>query len=781
MPVVERTVFRINEPNVVFEAFDDEVVVIHLASGAYHSLRGTAAQVMQQLAAGASSSSDIASHLSELYDAPPTSIEQDLAGFLSGLADASIIVAARNGGTSATSQTIKSSGHRAPYQPPVMESFHDLEQLVLLDPVHDVSAAGWPKPREAADAELLLQRCRIAGPSIIFERFDTETVAMDMGTGTFHSLKGAAEAIFLLLRQEPTTWEIRDALTDHYGIAPTALESDLAAYLDELEGSRLIVREPIADAPPSRGLKLEPADPSAEYLRPAMESFQHTSMDSPSLHPSFHEAASDPFLRLPYVVRSNDLLYSSASKEIVVADRLQGNYLKLNGPASDVFRMLLDGSDIDTMARALQARYDAQPGSLRVPLMVLLAQLKMLGVVKPGSTPAVYQEAESDPRLPFHGFEVAAYADLVNSLQPFNPGAPEPVPARLTGVRRALQVLKEDFEEAGRVAGVEESFYCIGGRSIRILGTRGGHIADLTRAFQHLRVEHRRPDLTIHIWHGGIASRDPLLEMSLSQLHDHWQRHCGPRGEMLHLHTLPVSALYHPGPDALSVVDTEAGEGFYLCRTPDPLPSWEYGSPFRNIFHPWFASIGLQYTHAGAVGGPRGGVLLAGKGGSGKSTTAMLCAAAGMSYASDDYCLTDAETRQAFSLYNTAKLTGHDDLNRIPEARGHSFNRDGFEHGGTEKATYTLSDIWPGRLVTSLPLQAIVLPVVTGQAMSRLEPCSAGEAQLALTPSTVGQLHVAGNDDCDRLARLAMQLPAFRLHLGTELDRIPELLRQFTG
>ena len=266
-------------------------------------------------------------------------------------------------------------------------------------------------------------------------------------------------------------------------------------------------------------------------------------------------------------------------------------------------------------------------------------------------------------------------------LRPFNPNAPASPTLKLSGVRRAVQVLKEDFDEACDRASVDESHYNIGGRIVRICGVTGGQVTDLTRAFQHLRVTNRSPDLTIHIWGGSTQSRDPLLDMSLSRLYDYWQQNCGPRGEVLNLHSLPVSAFYHPGPDTLSVVDLESGEAFYLCRSNAPLPSWEYGSPFRNIFHPWFAAHGLQYTHAGAVSGPSGGVLLAGKGGSGKSTTAMLCAEAGMCYAADDYCLTDAATRQAFSLYNTAKLTGMDDLTRVPAARGHSFNSDGFEQG----------------------------------------------------------------------------------------------------
>jgi hypothetical protein len=80
--------------------------------------------------------------------------------------------------------------------------------LVLIDPVHDVGAAGWPNtapevleevlPEASQEYVLPRMRCRIAGPNVIFERFNSETVAMDLGTGAYHSLSGAAEDIFLL-------------------------------------------------------------------------------------------------------------------------------------------------------------------------------------------------------------------------------------------------------------------------------------------------------------------------------------------------------------------------------------------------------------------------------------------------------------------------------------------------------------------------------------------------------------------------------------------------------
>ena len=141
-------------------------------------------------------------------------------------------------------------------------------------------------------------------------------------------------------------------------------------------------------------------------------------------------------------------------------------------------------------------------------------------------------------------------------------------------------------------------------------------------------------------------------------------------------------------------------------------------------------------------------------------------------------CLVDPGDGFLSSLYSTAKLKGPEDLTRVPEVRGHSHNRDGFEQGGEGKGIFFVSDVWADRLTTGFPLRAILIPRVGAEQKSRLEPCSPGEALLALLPSTVAQLPAAGQADCDRLAQLASKLPAYVLHLGADLDQIPILVRK---
>jgi hypothetical protein len=224
------------------------------------------------------------------------------------------------------------------------------------------------------------------------------------------------------------------------------------------------------------------------------------------------------------------------------------------------------------------------------------------------------------------------------------------------------------------------------------------------------------------------------------------------------------------------VVDPASGHAWFLKRDLSPLPYWEIGSPFRYIFHAWFTARGIQFVHAGAVAACGVGALITAKGGSGKSTTTMLCAKAGMEFAGDDYCLVDPANNYLHSLYNSSKLKGPDDLTRVPDVVGLSQNPDSFEVGGAGKGIYFLPDVWPQRLSPGFPLRAILIPDVTGAEDSSLEPCSAADALLAMMPSTVAQLPAAGQGDCQRMAALVAGLPVYRLHLGSDVSQIPPLV-----
>jgi hypothetical protein len=69
----------------------------------------------------------------------------------------------------------------------------------------------------------------------------------------------------------------------------------------------------------------------------------------------------------------------------------------------------------------------------------------------------------------------------------------------------------------------------------------------------------------------------------------------------------------------LSVLDLDAGAGWFWAPDAARIVSWDWAAPFRTIFHWWLGSRGAFQVHGGAVGLPEAGVIVVGRGGSGKS------------------------------------------------------------------------------------------------------------------------------------------------------------------
>ena len=119
---------------------EGEVVAIHLGTGIYYSLRGTAAAIWQTLSEPVDAVR-LGAVLAARYAIAPAQAEQDAAAFLVRLQAEGLIRPATAGTVPAA---VPVSSPLLPYAAPALERFADLQDLLLLDPIHDVGAQGWP-------------------------------------------------------------------------------------------------------------------------------------------------------------------------------------------------------------------------------------------------------------------------------------------------------------------------------------------------------------------------------------------------------------------------------------------------------------------------------------------------------------------------------------------------------------------------------------------------------------------------------------------------------------
>jgi hypothetical protein len=322
----------------------------------------------------------------------------------------------------------------------------------------------------------------------------------------------------------------------------------------------------------------------------------------------------------------------------------------------------------------------------------------------------------------------------------------------------------------------------MGARRVRI----GGHVIELRfaspglqpcimPAFAHLAVDlDSKPELVVGIWDGASTATGapPMPDVDPES----------PAGAFYFFEDPPMRGVFQPGMRALSVLDLSTDHAWYFVEDPAALPYWERAAPIRQILHWWMATRGHQQVHSGAVGLPDGGLLLVGKGGSGKSTTSLVSLTSQLRYAGDDYAMVSlAPQPWVHSLYSSGKVHP-DNLTRVPHLLPALSNA---EHLATEKGVVFVDQHFPDRMIDGFPLRAIVMPTITGRPDTRVVAASRAAALAALAPSTVFQLHTAGAEALRYMARLVREVPAYVLELGADANDIPgvllELLDEIRG
>jgi hypothetical protein len=131
-------------PEIVHETIQGEVVVIDLESGCYYSLSGAAADVWARLQQPATLE-DVVEALSARYAAAAGEIETAVSTFFESLESEGLVVAAPDG--AAGLQPLAAADHAtagAPFVAPALQKYSDMQDLLQIDPIHEVGEAGWP-------------------------------------------------------------------------------------------------------------------------------------------------------------------------------------------------------------------------------------------------------------------------------------------------------------------------------------------------------------------------------------------------------------------------------------------------------------------------------------------------------------------------------------------------------------------------------------------------------------------------------------------------------------
>lgn len=139
---------RINAEAAACQIIDGEAVLIHFDSGRYFSSLGSGSEIIRLLELG-HGVDQITAAFGRHYGAGSDRIADAIRGFVDELLSENLFVASPSGSAPGAEPVLHVG---AEFEPPKLEKYSELEDLLKLDPIHDVDPAGWPL-REAQQAE----------------------------------------------------------------------------------------------------------------------------------------------------------------------------------------------------------------------------------------------------------------------------------------------------------------------------------------------------------------------------------------------------------------------------------------------------------------------------------------------------------------------------------------------------------------------------------------------------------------------------------------------------
>ncbi len=240
----------------------------------------------------------------------------------------------------------------------------------------------------------------------------------------------------------------------------------------------------------------------------------------------------------------------------------------------------------------------------------------------------------------------------------------------------------------------------------------------------------------------------------------------------------PFRVHFHGPKHFWQVYHRERKMGMQLMWGEAGVPEWDAGSPLRNFIHWEMGSQGCGLIHSGTLALDGAGILLAGEGGAGKSSTVLAGILRGMTTVGDDYVLVDTGREvTAKAIFNTLKQ----DTAALARACFELRDVDRRALNWQSKHELSYDEVAQGALVDEISVRAILLPRVAHTPKTMIRPAAAKEAFLALAPSGVSQIHGDRDKSFAIAAAVARKLPAFTVELGTDPDEIIDVLNNFIG
>ena len=275
---------------------------------------------------------------------------------------------------------------------------------------------------------------------------------------------------------------------------------------------------------------------------------------------------------------------------------------------------------------------------------------------------------------------------------------------------------------------------------------------------------------TIHIWDSSSTKVEmPKSPVDMDGVED--------SGELKGYNTERIKSAYFGHARSVNLVDLHDREGIVCFHSSLQIPAFERACSLRAVFNWIFQYHKKAIVHAAAVGISDRAILIVGKSGYGKSSTALRCLEGGLKYYGDDVCVVSSDDKKAYvhGLYSSGKAFTHDMHHFSSLAAAIPSDKLAID----EKELFFFNSILPHLMEKKARIQAIVMPHINPNLPIGFEPISYAKVLSVLASSTVNLMPGLTNNIFLQLKKVAQKAPCYQFNLGKDTSQIATEIKSF--
>ncbi|MEW6206964.1 MAG: PqqD family protein [Acidobacteriota bacterium] len=133
---------KINASKVAHQIIDGEVIMINLDTGSYYSLDKAGAAAWSLIEKQISVRS-LVEHIAVRYEGDCSEIERAITSLIENLREENLILIDETE-SEPSDAGLSPQAEKLKFEAPALQKYTDMQELLLLDPIHEVDEAGWP-------------------------------------------------------------------------------------------------------------------------------------------------------------------------------------------------------------------------------------------------------------------------------------------------------------------------------------------------------------------------------------------------------------------------------------------------------------------------------------------------------------------------------------------------------------------------------------------------------------------------------------------------------------